>query len=120
MGSVGGFDRRVTALRESQRSMVPRPRHVVGLAGIEPLPLGPVMKGAHSGRDLRGIDCDHPFQIVDLASTPPIDLRCRQPSDAHQDVDRRDEMALGQGRLGRIFHPIFELAANHSDRTHQF
>ena len=89
--------------------MIPRSRQVGSLAGVQALFLSPTAEGGHGGRDLREIGRDLALQIVDPTLTPPIDLGCRQPSDAYQHVDRRHEMAISKGLLGRLDHPLFEL-----------
>lgn len=92
--------------------MIPRSRQVRGLTGVQAPFLGPMTEGGHGARDLREIGRDLALQVVDPTLTPPIDLGCRQPSDAYQHVDRRHVVAIGKGRLGRLDHPIFELAPN--------
>ena len=89
--------------------MIPRSRQVRGLAGVQALLLSPMAEGGHGGRDLREVGRDLALQVVDPTLTPPIDLGCRQPSDAYQHVDRRHVVAIGKGRLGRLDHPLFEL-----------
>src|ERR1039458_5160008 len=106
MGSVGGFDSGITALRESQWTMIPRSRKVCGLAGVQPLFLCPLAEGCHGGRYLREIGSDQALQIVDTPLTPPIDLGRCQPSNPYQYVNRSHEVAIGKGHLGRFDHPV--------------
>jgi len=113
MGSVGRFGSGIAALRELQWPMIPRSRQVCGLAGVEPLFLGPAAEDGHGIRYLRDIGCDLALQIVHPPLLPSVDLGCRQPSDAYQHVDRCHQMTIGKCCLGCLDDPIFEPALNH-------
>ncbi len=120
MGPVSGFDSQIAALREPQWPMIPCSRQISGLAGFQTLFLGPTAEGGHGDRNLREIGRYLALQVVDPTLTPPIDLGCRQPSDAYQHVDRCHVVAIGKGRLGRLDHSIFELAPNCCGHREEF
>lgn len=73
MAAVGAFDVRVAARAEPQRSAVPGPRHVRGLARHQAKTRCPLPKDLRRGRDPDETDLNGAFEIVDAPLAPFID-----------------------------------------------
>ena len=111
MRPVRPLDPLIAQLREPQRTAIPGPGHIRGLARLQATRRGPLPKHLHRGRDLPQARDHDRLQIRDPSLAPFIHPARLKPVEADQHVDRGHELPLRERGLSGLHHPPIELAA---------
>src|SRR5262249_39928795 len=109
VGVISAFHRGLAGLAEPQGSVVTGRCPVGGLTRPQPPALGPAAKQPQRRSELLQVRGRAPFEVRQLVTTPPFDLRRRQPAHADQDVDRGDVPTSRQSRLAGSGDTLSEL-----------
>lgn len=84
--------------------------------GTSPRRVAQLRKRCIATESLARLAVAHPLQTGDASLAPLVDALRREPTDAHQHIDRGDELSLLQGGLRRSVDSLLELL--HGVRVH--
>jgi hypothetical protein len=101
---VGLLELGIAAGRKSQLAWRARGGRVGVLAGLQPSLTRPRLEEPDRGRDPRGLDEHDVLQDSGRSAAPAFDIRRVKPTQPAQNVDRRDELVLGESVLRRPPH----------------